>query len=91
VLSCENPQRLQQILEEFDESKIEAVVKKWQGRLPDPFMPEDHAAGFNYRLSILQAEFARTQVFDRPLSGRHLFEEGQSGRTWIWDDLPKSA
>ena len=25
--------------------------------------------------NALQAEFARTQVFDRPLSGRHLFEE----------------
>ncbi len=69
VLSRENPERAQQILNEFDESKIEAVVAKWLARLPDPFMPEDHAAGFNYRLSILQAEFARTQVFDRPLSG----------------------
>ena len=35
----------------------------------------DRAAGHDYDLSILQAEFARTQVFDRPLSGRHLFEE----------------
>jgi hypothetical protein len=33
------------------------------------------AAGFRYQLSILQAEFARTEVFDRPLSGRHLFEQ----------------
>jgi len=50
-------------------------VEKWLSRLPDPFTAEDHAAGFNAQLSILQAEFARTQVFDRPLSGRHLFEE----------------
>jgi hypothetical protein len=49
-------------------------VAKWLARLPDPFTAADHAAGFNPQLSILQAEFARTQVFDRPLSGRHLFE-----------------
>ena len=75
VLSCADPVRLQQILDELDETKIEALVRKWLSRLPDPFTAADHAAGFNPKLSILQAEFSRTQVFDRPLSGRHLFEE----------------
>lgn len=75
VLSCAAPGRLQQILDELDAAKIQSLVEKWLSRLPDPFTAEDHAAGFNPRLSILQAEFARTQVFDRPLSGRHLFEE----------------
>jgi hypothetical protein len=75
VLSCADPMRLQQILDGLDETKIEALVGKWRLRLPDPFTAADHAAGFNPKLSILQAEFSRTQVFDRPLSGRHLFEE----------------
>ena len=75
ILSCAEPQRLQQILEQLDETRIEAVVRKWFARLPHPFTAEDRAAGYRYELSILQAEFARTQVFDRPLSGRHLFEE----------------
>jgi len=75
VLSCADPVRLQQILDELDETKIEALVRKWLSRLPDPFTAADHAAGFNPKLSILQAEFSRTQVFDRPLSGRHLFEQ----------------
>lgn len=75
VLSCADPTRLQQILDELNETRIEAVVRKWLARLPDPFTAEDHTAGFNPQLSILQAEFSRTQVFDRPLSGRHLFEE----------------
>ena len=75
VLSCADPVRLQQILDELDETKIEAMVRKWLSRLPDPFTAADHAAGFNPKLSILQAEFSRTQVFDRPLSGRHLFEQ----------------
>ena len=75
VLTCEAPGRLQQILDDLDETKIERVVRKWFARLPHPFTAEDRAAGFRYRISILQAEFARTQVFDRPLSGRQLFEE----------------
>jgi hypothetical protein len=76
-------QTLRELLEEkvvldvegLDEARIEAMVRKWFARLPHPFDPQDRAAGFRYELSILQAEFARTQVFDRPLSGRHLFEE----------------
>ena len=75
ILTCTDPVRLQQILDDLDERKIERVVRKWFARLPHPFTPEDQAAGFRYRISILQAEFARTQVFDRPLSGRQLFEE----------------
>jgi len=75
VLACADPLRLQQILDELDVAKIQALVDKWLARLPDAFTEQDHAAGFNPRLSILQAEFARTQVFDRPLSGRHFFEE----------------
>ena len=75
ILSCSDPQRLQEICDGLDEDKIEAVVRKWFARLPHPFTPEDRAAGFRYELSILQAEFARTQVFEKPLHGRHLFEE----------------
>lgn len=75
VLACESPQRLQGILDRLDETKIEGVVKKWFARLPHPFTAADRAAGFRYALSVLQLECARTQVFDRPLAGRHLFEE----------------
>ena len=75
ILSCTDPKCLQQILDALDDATIEAVVRKWFARLPHPFSAADRAAGYRYELSILQAEFARTQVFDRPLSGRHLFEE----------------
>nr|VFK14119.1 MAG: hypothetical protein BECKLPF1236B_GA0070989_105710 [Candidatus Kentron sp. LPFa] len=70
ILSCADPTRLQQILDELNEEKIEALVSKWLDRLPDPFTSEDYEAGYNYRISILQAEFSRTQVCGRPLSGR---------------------
>ncbi|RKT47015.1 hypothetical protein [Thiocapsa rosea] len=75
LLACADPARAQRILDDLNEETIAALVAKWLGRLPDPFTAEDHAAGYTFQLSILQAEFARTQVFDRPLSGRHLFEE----------------
>jgi hypothetical protein len=75
IASCDDPQRLQQINDGLDAERIEALARKWLARLPQPFTDADRAAGYNYELSILQAEFARTQVFDRPLSGRLLFEE----------------
>jgi hypothetical protein len=75
VLSCADPARLQQIADALDAAKIEALLRKWQARLPQPFAVEDQAAGYTYDVSILQAEFALTQVFDRPLTGRVFFEE----------------
>ncbi len=75
VLSCADPARLQQMLDALDAAKIQSLVETWRSRLPDPFTAEDHAAGFNPQLAVLQAEFSRTQVFDRPLSGQQLFEE----------------
>ena len=75
VLRCDDPQWLQAILDRLEESKISAVVNKWLSRLPSPFSAEDQQSGYRYQISILQAEFARTQVFDRPLSGRYWFEQ----------------
>ncbi len=75
IATCADPLRLQQINDGLDAARIEAVARKWLERLPQPFTAADRAAGFDYDISILHIEFARTQVFDRPLSGRHLFEE----------------
>ena len=75
ILSTDDPQREQKLADGLTEKKIERMVRKWFARLPHPFTARDRQAGFRYDLSILQAEFARTQVFDRPLSGRYFFEE----------------
>ncbi len=75
ILWCENPQRLQQLCEELDAERIEAVFRKWLARLPHPFSAQDRAAGYRYTLSILQAEFSLTQVLDCPRTGRQFFEE----------------
>lgn len=74
-LSCEDPVQLQAICDALGPEQIDGLLRKWLARLPHPFTPADRAAGYRYQISILQAEFALTQVLDRPLSGRILFED----------------
>jgi hypothetical protein len=75
VRSCADPARVQRIADSLDETQIDAVFRKWLRRLPHPFAAAHRAAGYRYQLSVLQAEFALTQVLDRPLVGRCFFEE----------------
>lgn len=75
IRASDAPARVQRIADTLDAAKIEAVFRKWLRRLPHPFAPAHRAAGYRYQLSILQAEFALTQVLDRPLTGRCFFEE----------------
>ena len=74
-LSCAEPATLQHLCDELCAKDVEKFFRRWLARLPHPFTPQDRAAGYRYAVSILQAEFARTQVLDRPLSGRIFFEE----------------
>jgi hypothetical protein len=74
-VSCQHPERLQTICEEMGPQQIDALLRRWLSRLPHPFTPQDREAGYRYDLSILQAEFSLTQILDRPLHGRILFEE----------------
>jgi hypothetical protein len=73
-VDCENPAALQRICDRLSAAKIDSFFRKWLARLPHPFTPADRRAGYRYELSILQAEFSRTQVLDRPQSGRVFFE-----------------
>jgi hypothetical protein len=66
---------LQRICDGLNEAKIERLLRKWLARLPHPFDRNDRAAGYRYTISILQAEFALTQVLDRPVTGRVFFEQ----------------
>lgn len=75
ILSCEEPRRLQAICEGLSAAKIDRLLRKWLRYLPHPFEPQDRKAGYLYEVSILQAEFALTQVLDRPVSGRIFFEQ----------------
>jgi len=75
IESCQNPERLQQICDEFSAQTIWALFDKWMSVLPQAFTQEDRDAGYRYNLSILQVEFSLTQVFDRAVTGRYFFEQ----------------
>jgi hypothetical protein len=75
ILECEDPVRMQKIADGLTAEKIDALLRKWLRKLPHPFDAADRAAGYRYRLSILQAEFSLTQVLDRPVTGRVFFED----------------
>jgi hypothetical protein len=73
-LSCAQVHRLQRICDGLSAPRIEQLARKWLARLPNPFTAQDQELGGRYDISILQAEFALTQVLDRPLTGRAFFE-----------------
>ena len=75
IRSTDQAARVQEIADNLNARMIDGVFRKWLRRLPQPFAAAQRKAGYNYRLSILQAEFSLTQVLDRPLTGRCFFEE----------------
>ena len=75
ISSCADPARMQRLVDGLTAAPIEALLRKWLARLPRPFTAHDRAAGIRYDISVLQSEFALTQVFDRPVQGRVFFEE----------------
>lgn len=75
ILSCEDEKAMQELADTITPKKIDAMLRKWLKRLPHPFTAKDRKAGYRYQISILQAEFALTQVLDRSLSGRVFFEQ----------------
>jgi hypothetical protein len=75
LLSCADVPAAQRLSDGLSDAKIEALFRKWLARLPHPYSAQDRRAGYRYDLSILQAEFALTQIWDRALHGRYFFEE----------------
>jgi hypothetical protein len=65
---------VQQLCDGLGPQHIDGLLRKWLRILPNPFTPDDEAAGYRYELSVLQAEFSLTQMLDRPVSGRIFFE-----------------
>jgi hypothetical protein len=74
-LSCGDPATLQATCATLSAADIEACFARWLAAVPVPLTAADAAAGFGYRLSMLQLELSRTQVFDDPQRGREFFEE----------------
>ena len=75
ILRCADPEVMQRLADGLTAARVDALLRKWLARLPHPFSADDREQGIRYDISILQAEFARTEVFDQPLAGRVFFEE----------------
>src|SRR5262245_20976252 len=73
-LSCADPARLQAICDQLGPRDLQQFFDRWSHRLPWPLRPEDRAAGFDHRVTLCQLEISLTQIFDRPVQGRHCFE-----------------
>jgi len=75
IASCSEPERMRTLAQQLSARKIEVFARKWLRLLPHPYTRADRQGGYHYDICILQAEFALTQVFDRPVTGRVFFEE----------------
>lgn len=73
-LACADPTRLQAICDQLGPADVQAFFDRWAARLPSPLTARDRAAGYTHRLALQQVEVSLTQVFARPVQGRHFFE-----------------
>ncbi len=73
-LSCADPAALQVACDALGPADVQAFFDRWSHRLPWPMTADERAAGYDHRLAICQLEVSLTQVFDRPVQGRHFFE-----------------
>src|SRR6266851_2013111 len=73
-LSGADPVALQAACEALGPTDVQAFFDRWSQRLPWPMTPADRVAGYDHRLAISQLEVSLTDVFDRPVQGRHFFE-----------------
>jgi hypothetical protein len=73
-LACAEAARLQTICDQLGPADVQAFFDRWVTRLPSPLTAADRAAGYTHRLALQQVEVSLTQVFARPVQGRHFFE-----------------
>lgn len=75
LLSCADLTAARGIAASLTAPCIDRFFRQWLARLPHPYSAKDRAAGYRYELSVLQAEFSLTQIWDRGDHGRAFFEE----------------
>jgi hypothetical protein len=73
-LACPDPERLQALCDQLGPADVQGFFDRWAARLPAPLTATDRAAGYTHRLALQQVEVSFTQVFARPVQGRHFFE-----------------
>jgi hypothetical protein len=78
---------MQELADGLTPARILLFLSKWQNRLPGPFTVREQRAGYRYRASMCQVEFARTHLADRQIivkfrgsRRRHRLAEISGGR-----------
>lgn len=74
-LSCAKPKRLQAICDSLGYEEIQDFFDRWSHQLPWPLTDADREAGFEHKLALWQIEVSLTHVFDKPVQGRHFFDQ----------------
>ena len=72
--SCDDPATLQAACDALNATDVQTFFDRWSRQLPWPMSPAERVDGYDHRLAICQLEMSLTQVFDRPVQGRHFFE-----------------
>lgn len=70
----EDPQGLQAICDQLDDTAIQAWFEHWTSRIPLPPGTGDREAGFWWELSMRQIETSRTLIFETDCHARAFFE-----------------
>lgn len=73
-LRCADPAALHAACDALGPADVQAFFDRWSQHLPWPLAVADRDAGYDHRLAIAQLEVSLTDVFDRPVQGRHFFE-----------------
>ena len=73
-LACADPTRVQAMCDQLGPADVQAFFDRWTARLPAPLTARNGEARAAHRLALQQVEVSLTQVFTRPVQGRHCFE-----------------
>ena len=75
IRSCEEPEKVQQIANNITASKIENMIRGWLKEIPTPIGCLKRRIRIRYEISMLQVEYALTQVWKKAQNGRQFFEQ----------------
>jgi hypothetical protein len=75
VKSCADSKKAQQIANQITASKIDNMIRDWLNLIPTPIAFLKRRVRMRYEISMLQVEYALTQVWKKAQNGRQFFEQ----------------
>jgi hypothetical protein len=75
IVEVANPAALREIAQHFDARLVEEIARRWLAWVPAPLTAAERAAGYEWRLSIYQAEFSDNVIFHRTAVLNRVYED----------------